>query len=525
VDAPLAVRAVFHPIALVVAYVLSVWLETGISVFAIGRALLVAPVVALLLILIGSIAFRDIRWGGVFASAGLVLLVFGREIWLIVGSAIILLAPWQTALLVGLVVAALALVTVTARHAGWRLPGADAWTNGLDVLAGALLVAVLATGVAGGAAAETVTDLRQGVDLDAAPPRPPDPARPDIYVIFLDGYPRADVLADQYGFDNSPFLAALAQRGLAVAEASHSNYTLTQFALVSMFNVDLLQDIPELAPVIAGDARAQPVSRRILNDNIVLNEMRELGYLTVGLAGTYEDVALRQADIFLETGHMNEIEWRLIARTFIPDVINAIVPTFFRDQQRSFVNTAFEQAARVARDRHIGPRFMLAHVFAPRSPLVFGAEGEPMDVAELRRTDDTAQAFGLSLEEFGRRLRGQVEYVNGKTLDLIDTIQAEAEQPPVIIVMSDHGSRSRLLDADHPDPELVREQFGTLFAAATPGHSNVFPEDVTPAQVMGRLQEAYFDVRYVPPGNGIYAGDSNHYAFRRLGDAPPTPSP
>jgi hypothetical protein len=71
---------------------------------------------------------------------------------------------------------------------------------------------------------------------------------------------------------------------------------------------------------------------------------------------------------------------------------------------------------------------------------------------------------------------------------------------------------------------LVHERFSTLFAASTPGHTNVYPDDVTPAQIMGRLMEVYFGIEYQPPASGIFAGDSNHYAFRRLGEAPPSTS-
>ena len=40
---------------------------------------------------------------------------------------------------------------------------------------------------------------------------------PDMYVILLDGYPRADVLDYAFDIDNSAFLDALAERGFTVA--------------------------------------------------------------------------------------------------------------------------------------------------------------------------------------------------------------------------------------------------------------------------------------------------------------------
>jgi hypothetical protein len=47
---------------------------------------------------------------------------------------------------------------------------------------------------------------------------------PDIYYVILDGYARADILDELYGYDNSRFLDYLERHGFFVAETSHSNY-------------------------------------------------------------------------------------------------------------------------------------------------------------------------------------------------------------------------------------------------------------------------------------------------------------
>jgi hypothetical protein len=519
------IAAGFHPVAFAGTYVLYLWIETALSVYAIGRALIIALGLALVLVFAGSIAFRDIRRGSLLASAVIAFLIFARELWLIARNIAAAMPAWQVLILTSLVIALCISALVVARRSDRRMLGAGTWTRLLNSVAAAFLLIVVATGIAGGAIGRTLDDLRQGVDLAAIPDRTSVlAAGPDIYVILLDGYPRADVLSRRFDFDNAAFLDDLEARGLAVAPASHSNYLLTQFTLVSMFSGQLIQDIPDLKPVFDG-APAQPVSRRILNDNRTFATLRDRGYVIAGLAGTYEDVALRQAEIFLETGHINELEWRLVSHTFVVDVVDALWTDFFSDHQRAFIDSSFDQAERVARDRHIGRRFLFAHVFAPRAPLVLGPAGEDVDAGELRRTDDTAEAAGLSLDEYAARLRGQVQYINGRTLDLIDAILEAAPQPPVIIVMSDHGARSEAMDLDEPDPELIRERFATLFAAYTPGRVDVFPPDVAPVQVMNLLLSSYFGVPYEEPRSGIFANGADHYALLPMGEAPPTPSP
>ena len=54
---------------------------------------------------------------------------------------------------------------------------------------------------------------------------------PNVYILMLDGYPRADTLATTFGFDNGPFLAELESRDFDVAEGSRSNYRKTWVTL------------------------------------------------------------------------------------------------------------------------------------------------------------------------------------------------------------------------------------------------------------------------------------------------------
>ena len=78
------------------------------------------------------------------------------------------------------------------------------------------------------------------------------PATPDIYVILLDGYARADALRQVFGVDESASSASSQERGFGVSSRALTNYPNTVQVLMAMFNMRLLADIPELQPVIAG---------------------------------------------------------------------------------------------------------------------------------------------------------------------------------------------------------------------------------------------------------------------------------
>jgi hypothetical protein len=93
----------------------------------------------------------------------------------------------------------------------------------------------------------------------------------------------------------------------------------------------------------------------------------------------------------------------------------------------------------------------------------------------------------------------QVAFVNGRLLEAIDVMR-NARPEPVIILMSDHGSRVF----------GVEEKLLNFFAAATPGHRGIFPEDATPVNVFVRLGNAYLgtDLPIVPDEfYAVQAGD------------------
>jgi hypothetical protein len=512
----------WHPVGFVVGYVMYAYVVTSVSPYAMFRGLIVAVATTLVAMGLASLAFRNARRGALIATALVAFVVFGREMAKILGNAASLLPLWQSAAFGLAIIAALGLVTRIA-WSSLRLPdGLARWTRGLNGLATILLMVVLVAAVTSGTPAQTIADLRQGMPLDAAPDRVGVSREgPDIYLILLDGHARRDVLADRFGFDVRPFLNALEDRGFDVASASHSNYLLTQLTLTSMLQMALLDDVPELEPVIAGVA-GNATARRALNDNPTFAFLRSRGYTTVAFGTPSEDVTLRQADVFIDSSQLTDFEWQLIGSTFLLDALGLLAPDLYASLQRARINSAFANVVAVARDADLGPRFVFAHVMAPHTPLVFGRHGEPLEVPILRRTDDTAAGLGLSDGEFANRFIGQTAYVDDRALGAIDGILAASPDPPIIIVMSDHGSRSRPFDPKSAGNEDLRERFGTLFAAYTPGRSGVFPSSVTPAEVMVDLLNAYFDAALPQPERGTFASKAaDPFRLTRVSEPPP----
>ena len=74
--------------------------------------------------------------------------------------------------------------------------------------------------------------------------------------------------------------------------------------------------------------------------------------------------------------------------------------------------------------------------------------------------------------------------------------------------MSDHGSAMGI-HPDHAETGDVDERTSNFFAALTPGHESLFPEDITPVNVMRLLEDAYLGTEFgevEPLADGLHIG-------------------
>jgi hypothetical protein len=447
--------------------------------------------------------------------------VFGRQLGQIGSNIAGILPVWQLAVLGVVLALVLAVVVRISAQSLHRPDGPAEWTRGLNFLAAVLMLLIVGTGVTNGTAAQSLVDLRQGVGIDAAPARA-DVMRqgPDIYVILLDGHARHDVLLDRFDYDDGPFLRALEDRGFEVADASHSNYMFTQLTMTSMLHMSLLP-VPALEPLVRGRP-TNTAAREALINNPTFDFLKARGYTTVAFGTPYENVSLRKADVFVDLTPMNEFEQYLFNSTFLLDAVGAIAPDVVPGMQRTAVNGVFTNLPTVAGDTGLGPKLVWAHVMAPHAPFVFGPHGEPLDLPVLRRFDHFAAGMGLTEAEFEKRFAGQTEYADDRTVEAIDAILAASPEPPVIIVFSDHGSRLREFDPATATADDLRERFGTLFAAYTPGKTGLYAENVTPSQIMVNLLNAYFGADFPQPAEGTFASQISHpFDFTQVPEPPP----
>jgi len=478
----------WHPFALSGAWFLDQYLVVLVHPAAAIRPGTAVVAIAGLVVALAWIATRNRHAGGALASVVILIFLSPRFV-ATIGIAV------ERLPVVVLVLGVLALlVTALVVRMAIRLRHRLTWpvvTRRLNVFTLLLLGVVVAGGVLRGLPQTLAGDLT-GPRASAGGGQVATAANPrDIFILLLDAYPRADTLERVFAYDNRPFLDELRARGLDVAERSRSNYWFTDLTLASMFNMRQLPDIPELADVIEGSRPSRPVWRQVMNDSRAFAILRASGYRIVTTASGWEDVSLRRADTFLDGGQPSDFEVALLRSTWLADVVQLVRPDLIPGLQHARIDFNFDVVMRIAAVNEDRPTFVFSHVPAPHVPIAVDAAGQTVSWDSLDVFYGvTLEQLGLSAREYRDRFISQLEYVNGRVLETIDSILAGSDREAVIIVMSDHGpgNHTRPLRADRVD---VRARLLNLFAAYTPGNHGLFPEGTTPVNVLVRLFNAY----------------------------------
>ena len=126
--------------------------------------------------------------------------------------------------------------------------------------------------------------------------------------------------------------------------------------------------------------------------------------------------------------------------------------------------------------------------------------------------------------EFQEQVRGQVTYLNTLTLDAIDDVLGASDDPPVIIVMSDHGTRMDVTYGDPTDPDLD-ERMNNLFAAYTPVRPTCSAGNHAGQRVADPLQRVPRHGLSVPRGPVIRVRAGNPLELHSLGKKSPGSNP
>ena len=346
---------------------------------------------------------------------------------------------------------------------------------------------------------------------------------PDIYVIVLDTYMRSDALKQDLGYDNSPFINQLSKLGFYVAGCGHPDYTFTYASISAMLN---MRYIPAAyANDVWDDFSDNGFWSNLLKNNEVRAQLKSVGYKTVAFQEEYPLVQFDNSDVLIGTDHPSinsaylypfEVMYQQSTAEIILTALDSggWVQGFFQGifpkQKNSTVdlsgltgpNKDFVATHIISTDfilDHMtdvpaiaGPKYTYVHLFIPHAPFVFGPDGEIMTDPGYYSGDRA----GATTEAY--QLKGyvnQVQYIDKRMLPILQAIISKSKNPPIILLMGDHGleNSNRLTD---------------LLAYFLPGNgeAKLYP-NISPVNSFRLIFDEYFGANYPLLPDKTYIGD------------------
>ncbi len=204
----------------------------------------------------------------------------------------------------------------------------------------------------------------------------------DIYYFVLDAYGREDILEEFYAYDNSTFTNQLKDYGFYIARDSRSNYSNTSSSLASSLNMTYLDQGLDLP---SDDLQCARHLAQAIASSKVITILRELGYQIVSFETGFRSTEIVNADLYLHTtnNRLNAFENLLLQNSFL-SLIFDLSSTFngpFEypnySAHRDRIAFTLDKISKLTPQSQ--PRFVFAHIIAPHPPFVFNATGEAVD--------------------------------------------------------------------------------------------------------------------------------------------------
>jgi len=295
---------------------------------------------------------------------------------------------------------------------------------------------------------------------------------PDIYYIIPDRYASASILKEQYHFGNKRFVSYLKARGFMVVPKARSNYPKTGQSITSSLNMLYLDGFVDK---MGRNSEDWLQLFAILQNHTVGQFLKSMGYRFYHLGGWWEptsrnrfaDVNLNLydqggfGDYFLRTSLLSA--WSKKCENYRD--IDFLVG---RHLQHDRILYEMDRIAEIPSIN--GPTFTVAHLLIPHDPYVFDSTGayQSWEQAEARGDDACYVA--------------QVKFCNKLLMNLIDTILAKSEKPPIIVIQADEGPRPARYKANEDGfdwrtatRDEVKRKMRILNAYYLPGITTPFP--------------------------------------------------
>ncbi len=313
---------------------------------------------------------------------------------------------------------------------------------------------------------------------------------PDVYYIIPDTYTSFAILSDYLGYDNSKFLAFLEDRGFYVNENSYANYHHSILSISSVMNMKYWTD-EELG------AEGPKALGPYLSQNPVGDTFKEAGYTYVHIGSWWGFTAKNvRADITPVYSSLRELDFTLYKTTLWYDLADLLLDRGGNHILREAHMKQFANLVEVSRMEET--TFTFSHLILPHPPFLFEADGAH------------TSGWMVPPEEWRRMYLAQLEFTTSKLMETIDSILANSEVTPIIILSADEGyagtawkeywDSKQGLDTIMEDRlDLAVKRHGNLYAVLNPYGRNL-PQPTSPVNTFRYVFNSLFDsqLEYLP---------------------------
>ena len=307
---------------------------------------------------------------------------------------------------------------------------------------------------------------------------------PDVYYILPDAYAGSKSTEAYWNFDNGDFKNFLSEIGFYVAQDSYSNYDYTGKSVPSIMNMKYVYDNGDLY-----DENIKNTENWLVFDNF-----RSKGYTTYFIeSGIYLGFPTNNIDHKL-CSPSDLFDSFFMRNIFQHSMILAPGTEFIlREDLQNKVICSFDELDKMSKNDKT-PKFVLTHIMSPHSPFVFNSTGGNPDSLLSNIDDISGHRDSLYID--------QIQFVNYKLKDIIRGL-VDTDDPPIIIIQSDHGKRDVHAIDDPTDRNIIKlNNFRAYYLPN--GDRNLELENNSPVNTFRVLFNTYFDDNYDILENKFY---------------------
>jgi len=322
---------------------------------------------------------------------------------------------------------------------------------------------------------------------------------PNIYYIILDAYPGYNSLKKISNYDNDEFYNYFEKKGFFTSKNSFSNYPHSHLSIPSALNMEYLHPLVD----VKDNSYDQGTLHIMANENKIMRFLQSIGYTTINFdSGWGFSRDMRYADLQL-CGDNEFMGSEFIIMLTKTSMLNPIYVKIYETSKTEMRLCTFDKLPTVSSLVN-EPYFVFAHMILPHGPFLFGPNGEirSPDDLDMDRTSPESQSAFLD----------QVTFTNKKIIEVVNQL-LDSENPPVIIIQSDHGSMFVFKDpqnGNYPDEDMLLERMNNINFIYLPSNStNIVHDTITPVNTFRVIFNHFFktDLEILEDNSYIFNGD------------------